>query len=276
VFSPLDNRYPTLNRATLCEHAIRFGGDRGFLDIADQDDLQVLHPDLLDAWTPEGMAWLPGAGSIAAWDEKDLWAVVRGRLWIDGKPVGRLNREISTAKGFADHGLFWLEDGAPTGQHFGGRQMRRSVEAYQRIGVPEVRITATYLGRYVWSRCGFAFQDPGGDGTAAANFANEATQLLIALGKIDASDALPPLRRPVDYLALNGPEGDPNVVTPRQIQTARDALDADPGLVPPIDRVLPLGAAVLLYAPVAGWDCVLDVASDTVGIEDLARYTGCV
>lgn len=269
MLPPIDDRYPDLSRDSLCEHATRHAGDSGHLNLADEDDLQVLHSDLLDAWVPEGMSWVPGVGSVALWDEHDMSVFVRGTLWESGRRIGSLSRRLNTVASYAEHTYFWMNDDAPEGRHHGGRQMRRSVEAYQRLGVKRASISAMYVGRYVWSRCGFKVEKA----SERLELATAITQFMVALGRIGATDEVPVLDRPADYLAYNGTEDSPVIVTPTEIQAARDALDADPGVVPTPDRDLPLGNALLLYAPVLGWDCSLDLSQDPDGLRTLDGYT---
>ncbi|MEV4418810.1 hypothetical protein AB0L40_02400 [Patulibacter sp. NPDC049589] len=267
----IDARYPGLVVARICEHAAAID-DSGHRQIRHRDDLAIIHPAVLDAWVPDGMGLQPTGPSFMFWDDEDVILKISGALTIGDETVGRLARELNTCRGYAEHWTFWLDENAPAGRHFGARQLRRSAELYQRLSVPLVRTSPTFKGRYVWTRCGFTFRNEQHD--HATTFADAATRFLVAMKRWDErSDPLPRHVWASDYLRYDGTRNQPNVVTADEIVDAHRRLDFDSDLTPPPEAETLLGRALLLFAPVIGWDASLDLMTEPRAISDLDGYT---
>jgi hypothetical protein len=125
-----------------------------------------------------------------------------------------------------------------------------------------VFLTAVDDGRYVWAMCGFDFASEDIRTYVmrqASQFAREVLDLEMDFGDLQHSWEIGAI---------------PGEVTLREIAEASGvALELPGSLADRIDEPMRLGKALLLFAPINGWEGILDVRDGSTGYEQLIRYT---
>lgn len=77
--------------------------------------------------------------------------IERKGVWLDDKATEPTEALV------CQHLEFFLTDPSKQKTGFGTELLRRSVEAYQKLGIERIQTSATAVGRYTWARVGFDF-----------------------------------------------------------------------------------------------------------------------
>lgn len=80
--------------------------------------------------------------------------IERKGVWLDDQSVEPTKALV------CQHLEFFLTDPSKQKTGFGSELFRRSVEAYQKLGIERIQTSATAVGRYSWARMGFDFPRP--------------------------------------------------------------------------------------------------------------------